>query len=60
MPDHTRAIEFMRAHDGIVDWTDADITDEIARLIRDAIPDVITSYSDTETYMLKGVDDEQV
>jgi LmbE family N-acetylglucosaminyl deacetylase len=50
----------MRAHDGIVDWTDADITDEIARLIRDAIPDVITSYSDTETYMLKGVDDEQV
>lgn len=51
---HAQIIKFMKAHDGIIDWIDEDITPEISDLIFDAIPDVITSYCETETYMLNN------
>lgn len=49
---HTKVIKFMQDHGGIIDWRDNDITLEIMTLINEAIPEVITSYSDSETYML--------
>ncbi len=51
---HKRIIQFMQERDGIIDWIDEDITPEISNLINDAIPDVIQSYCETETYMLNG------
>jgi hypothetical protein len=49
---HSVIIEFMKQHDGIIDWVDDDITPKISMLISRAIPDVIQSYCETETYML--------
>ena len=50
--EHKEIIEWMKERDGLVDWDDPDITPKILDLIFEAIPDVITSYCETETYML--------
>ena len=51
---HSEIIEYMKEHDNIVYWYDANRTKNIGDLIFAAIPDVIQSYYETGTYMLNS------
>jgi hypothetical protein len=50
--DHAKIIQFMKEHNNLIDWDNPDITKEMLNLIWPAIPDVIQSYCETESYML--------
>jgi|GEM_PF-4913391 hypothetical protein len=49
---HELIIKFFMDRNGVVEWIDPDIDTRISKLINNAIPDVVSSYSDTECYML--------
>jgi len=49
---HSFIIKFLQERNDIIDWDDKDLTPEIIGMIHDAIPDVVRSYCETETYML--------
>lgn len=50
--EHEIVIKFFKKHGGIIDWTDPSITPELSQLIFNSIPEVVRSYTETETYML--------
>ena len=49
---HSKVIKFLNDRGGIIDWGDKELTPKLINMIHDAIPDVVQSYYETETYML--------
>jgi len=47
-----KAISFLESKEGMVDWDDPDLDDDMIMYIHKAIPEYIRSYLKTETYML--------